>query len=81
MSVNMVATSNVSSEKGWSGSGGDLKNNQGAVSCGGGELWGRWVGEWNELERSLFWEVDTGKVKRSWGRLTLKLTSLELGRI
>ena len=45
MSVNMVATSNVSSEKGWSGSGGDLKNNQGAVSCGGGELWGRWVGE------------------------------------
>lgn len=46
MSVNMVVTSNVSSKKGQSGSGGDLKNNHGAVSCGGGG----WVSEMNQKE-------------------------------
>lgn len=42
MSVSMVATSNVSSEKGGSESGGDLKSNHEAVSWGGG-----WVSEMN----------------------------------
>lgn len=43
MSVNMVTTSNVSSEKGWSVGDRDLKNNHGAISWGGGG----WVSDMN----------------------------------
>lgn len=60
MSVNMVAGQQVV-RKGGQKVDESEKSNHEAVSCGGGWVSGR-------LERSLFWEVNTGKVKHSLGR-------------